>query len=224
MSDILQYRGTTSGSNTTGVTEVSSTNPLPVTVTSGTTGQEVVGNIAAGATDSGNPVKIGGKYNTSAPVLTNGQRGDAQLDVSANLKTAEQFAPQYEDNTNGVAAVTEKLLATNTYAPSIFTNYGANATLNVKSSAGNVLTVYGRNLNAAVRYFQIHNTATVPSGGASALISFAVPAGGYLILDKTHFPGSGEYCSTGIAFAWSTAEDTYTAATAADHSTVLHYK
>lgn len=46
----------------------------------------VVGNAASGASDSGNPVKAGGVFNTSAPTLTTGQRGDLQLDSSANLK------------------------------------------------------------------------------------------------------------------------------------------
>lgn len=47
---------------------------------------KVGGNVASGATDVGNPVKAGGRYNSSAPTLTNGQRGDLQLDSSGNLK------------------------------------------------------------------------------------------------------------------------------------------
>lgn len=42
------------------------------------------GNVASGATDSGNPVKVGGVYNSTPPTLTNGQRGDLQLDTRAN--------------------------------------------------------------------------------------------------------------------------------------------
>lgn len=45
-----------------------------------------VGNVASGVTDSGNPIKVGGIYNASAPTFTNGQRGDLQLDSSGNLK------------------------------------------------------------------------------------------------------------------------------------------
>jgi hypothetical protein len=40
---------------------------------------QVVGNIASAATDSGNPVKVGGVYNSTQPTFTNGQRGDLQL-------------------------------------------------------------------------------------------------------------------------------------------------
>lgn len=46
------------------------------TVTSAT----VVGDVAAAAADSGNPVKIGGKYSSTLPTLTDGQRGNVQLD------------------------------------------------------------------------------------------------------------------------------------------------
>ena len=46
---------------------------------------QVVGNVASGATDSGNPVKAGGVYNSTPPTLTNGQRGDLQLDANGNL-------------------------------------------------------------------------------------------------------------------------------------------
>lgn len=54
---------------------VSTSNPLPVG-----------GNIADGAADAGNSVKVGGVYNTSAPTLSGGQRSTVQLDSSGNLK------------------------------------------------------------------------------------------------------------------------------------------
>ena len=40
----------------------------------------IQGNIASGATDAGNPVKVGGKYNSTLPTLSDGQRGDIQQD------------------------------------------------------------------------------------------------------------------------------------------------
>ena len=73
----------------------------------GTSATQIQGNAASGATDVGNPVKTGGVYNTSAPTLTNGQRGDTQMDVNANTKTREGFAPGYENNTTGKAIVEE---------------------------------------------------------------------------------------------------------------------
>lgn len=46
----------------------------------------VVGNVASAATDSGNPVKVAGKYNSSIPTFTDGQRGDLQLTARGALR------------------------------------------------------------------------------------------------------------------------------------------
>lgn len=46
-----------------------------------------VGNVASGATDSGNPVKVGGVYNSSLPTITTGQRGDIQVDRNGNVRS-----------------------------------------------------------------------------------------------------------------------------------------
>jgi hypothetical protein len=56
----------------------------PLKTDASATNQPVVGNAASGAADSGNPVKVGGTYNTTKPVLTNGQRGDIQLNAEAS--------------------------------------------------------------------------------------------------------------------------------------------
>lgn len=58
------------------------------TVQQGTPPWSVGGNAAAGASDSGNPVKTGGVYNTALPTLTNGQRGNFQVDSSSRLIVA----------------------------------------------------------------------------------------------------------------------------------------
>lgn len=67
---------------------VTSSNPLPVTTAGGSSPSNIAveGNVASGAADTGNPVKIGGRYNTTLPTLTNGQRGDAQLTARGSLQ------------------------------------------------------------------------------------------------------------------------------------------
>lgn len=45
----------------------------------------VVGNVAAAATDSGAPVKVGAIYNSTKPTYTNGQRGDLQIGTRGAL-------------------------------------------------------------------------------------------------------------------------------------------
>lgn len=52
-----------------------------------TGGGWVQGNVASGATDTGSPVKVGGRFNSTRPTLTDGQRGDTQLDARGNLST-----------------------------------------------------------------------------------------------------------------------------------------
>lgn len=45
----------------------------------------VTGPVASAATDSGNPIKVGGKYNAAVQAFTNGQRADLQLDQRGGL-------------------------------------------------------------------------------------------------------------------------------------------
>jgi len=73
------------------------------------------GNVASGATDSGNPVKVGGRFNSTPPTLTDGQRGDLQMDTRGNVKVSLVDAAGTQGVTvssgtadaviNGVAAV-----------------------------------------------------------------------------------------------------------------------
>jgi hypothetical protein len=46
---------------------------------------QVVGSVAAAAADSGNPVKVGGIYNSTLPTYTNGQRGDVQIGTRGSV-------------------------------------------------------------------------------------------------------------------------------------------
>jgi hypothetical protein len=128
------------------------------------------------------------------------------------------------DATNNIIATAQKKIAASTYSPSAFSNLGANATLNVKSSAGNVYSISCYNANAASRFIQLHNTATTPSSGAAPVYSFLVPAGGQIVIGTDFFTNEGVNFSTGIAFAFSTTMNTYTAGTAGDQSTFIQYK
>lgn len=144
--------------------------------------------------------------------------------VSGAGNVAEQLAPAAEDNTNGIIAQQWKPLAVSTYTPSLFVDFAANATANVKASLGNVFAIYCHNLNAAVRFLQLHNTATTPGGGAVPRMTFLVPAQSAINLGAEMFTTSGVNFSTGIAFGFSTTEGTYTAGAAADQFTQITYK
>ncbi len=140
------------------------------------------------------------------------------------IPVIEQNAALAEDNTNGVFAVAYKPLATSTYAPLLLADFGSNVTKNVKSSTGNIFGINGTNANASTRWLQIHNTASTPSGGAVPIMSFMVLTGSSINIGNNFFTLAGYNFSTGIAYAWSTAAGTYTAATASDHTTMVIYK
>ncbi len=54
-------------------------NGLPIDSPTTTSGRYIQGNVASGTLDAGNPVKVGGEFNTTLPTFTNGMRGDLQL-------------------------------------------------------------------------------------------------------------------------------------------------
>ncbi len=184
----------------------------------------IVGNVASGATDSGAPVKVGAVYNSAQQTFSTGQRTDLQSNVNGYLYTEETFAALAEDNTNQILALAIRPLSTPTYSWTRFQNYGANATLNIKASTGNIFSLYAYQTNAAPRFEQIHNTATTPAGSAVPIHSFLVPASGATLIDGNFFGQSGDNASSGLAFAFSTAFGIYTAGTAADGNRVVMYK
>jgi len=134
----------------------------------------------------------------------------------------EQFAPAAEDNTNAVIATAKKPVASATYSASPFGTFLTSVAIAVKGSAGNLMSVYVSNINAAVRYLQIHNKATAPANPDVPIWSFPIPAGsatvpGTLELGEDFFGSCGKNLATGIAVGISTTAATYTAATTTDH-------
>ena len=81
-----------------GTVTVQATNLDIRDLTSASDSVQALGNVASGAADSGNPVKIGGRNNTTLPTLTDGQRGDMQLDTRGG-----QYVVIKSSNGTGVA-------------------------------------------------------------------------------------------------------------------------
>lgn len=104
------------------------------TIRTDTTGYQImVGDVQAAATDANTaPVKIGGKFNTTPQTLSDGQRGQIQLDANSNLRVAEQLQPVYEDNNAGVAKVEQRFQAQ---------RINTNTTTVLKSASGMIHTV-----------------------------------------------------------------------------------
>lgn len=165
----------------------------------------------------------GVKYNATLPTGTDGQVGPVQGDQNFRIWGREGYAPYAENNPLRVIQTLLLPTAATDGSWTDFKNLGANATLNVKSTAGNIKSVYCHSRDAAVSYLQLFKTATVPAGGAVPDFSFLIGIGG--TVEKAEFFGAnGIYSTLGWAFAFSSTEHTYTAGTAANHSTWIMYK
>jgi hypothetical protein len=69
---------TGTGTSGSGIPRVTVSNDSNVLVTQSTSPWVVAGNVASAASDSGNPVKVGGVFNTTQPTVTTAQRVDLQ--------------------------------------------------------------------------------------------------------------------------------------------------
>lgn len=108
-------------------------------------------------------------YNAAPTSRTEGQGGPLQANTSGDLKMVEQFAAQYEDQTNNVAATQNKPLTTLTYNLSIDKSAALEASSVTKASAGNLYWVSGRidsTAPTATYYYQILSAASLPADGA----------------------------------------------------------
>lgn len=113
----------------------------------------------------------------------------------------------------------------NRTSPLVDASFGTATTNNSKSTSGIIQSVVVTNINSAIRYFQLYN-GTSTSG--TPIINIPIPAGassnspGSIILDTVFF-GDGLLFPQGITWAISTANGSYSAATASDHTLNLTY-
>jgi hypothetical protein len=153
------------------------------TVTAGVNGlQAVGGNAASGATDSGNPLKTGGKYNTTLPTLTDGQRGDTQLDVRANtIVTLGTGLNQTDDSVSAYIGASSTVTGFNT----LFDSDGDNTAQALTVNGSNLYHVHVYNPNAAVAFVQLFDlaTASVTVGTTAPKYVIFVPATGNTVED-----------------------------------------
>lgn len=207
---------------------------------SGATADQVQGNVASGATDAGNPVKVGGVVSTAGlgPVSV-GQRSDLWLSSSG----AAVISGVTVTGADGVANTNISTLAsTNStgtrllgVAPSVFNGTSwdreakpnaasriasAAASVNAtsaKGSAGNVFKVFGNNAKASIIYVKIYNKATAPTVGTDTPV-LTIPIAASSRFDIDLGGAIGFYLGTGIAYGFTTdaADNGTTALLAAD--------
>lgn len=178
----------------------------------------VTGNVAHDAADSGNPTKIGGRAvdPTSLPsAVAANDRSDIYTSLQGEVLVYNTRLNFGEDQTNNLQGVLPKPIAGSTYTGTSGQN-NSFQTANVKASAGNLLKASVINTTGTARYFQIHNTATTPVGGATAANKWLVPANSQLILGPAELGDAGLYHATGLAIANSITASTYTAGASGD--------
>lgn len=163
------------------------------------------------------------KYNATPPVATDGQVGTLQGDQGLNLKTRDMYAARAENNPLQILQTLNIPLAAPDGSWTPFTNFGANATLNMKATGCSLKSIYCHSRDAAVLYFQLFKTATVPSGGAVPDFTFIIPIGSFIMYAE-FFGLNGVWSALGWAYGVSTTEHTFTAATAANQTTAAMLK
>jgi hypothetical protein len=151
------------------------------------------GQAASGATNTGNPVKIGGAYNSSPPTLASGQVGDAQVDVNGNLKTsivngisagtagtpsANVITVQGAASMTPVQVTIASGSVTLSVTPAQVTSGGASyyniiapatpAAVAVKASGGNIVGLRCVNTSAAAVYIKFWDVTSAPTIGTTA--------------------------------------------------------
>lgn len=142
------------------------------------------GNVGSGVADTANPVKVGGRFNTSLPTLTNGQRGDAQMNAEASILTAQQPTALA---TAGITSVVSASAESNHV---------------LKGSAGNL---YGFQVTsgASAGYVMIFNATAAPGDGAVTPIKcYVLPANS--TMGASWSQGPPLVFSTGITVVFST--------------------
>lgn len=152
------------------------------------------GQVASGAANSGNPVKAGAAYNTSAPTAANGQVLDAQCDVNGNLKVnvvngvtagTAGSASAAVLSVQGIASMTpiQTVSGLATSGGASYSNAIAPATpaiTTVKSSAGNIYGIVAFNLLTTPVYLKIFDAASPTLGSTASSFQYMIPgnAGG----------------------------------------------
>lgn len=184
------------------------------------------GSVAAGGADSGNPVKVGGRYSATAPTLDDGDRGDLQLDGNSNLRVTQATALAGEHLALDTLGVTPKPVISSTYSGTVFADFGSNKSASVTVVPSMLKSIRATNVNAAVRYLQVFNLAAAPTEDSSApVLSIPIPAGSAtapaaVAVGANELGEAGLYLSAGLAWGISASVGVFNAdaVTASEHT------
>lgn len=188
---------------------------------------QVVGNVADGAANSGNPVAVAGVFNSTFTPATTGQRTVFRTDQYGNMRAVmtggASAGADGSSNSNTLSVASVGALP-GTLQPLTVAGYIFNGTSNdrmvkanatsrllssaattngtsAKASAGNAFMMTGRNAAATLIYLKVYNKASAPTVGTDT------PAQTFALSPQASFAldwANGRYFGTGIAYAFTT--------------------
>lgn len=122
---------------------------------------QVVGNIASGSSDSGNPIKFGAVFNATLPTVTTGQRVDSQADSNGrNIVTNVPLDGSKATYSSSIAGLT-----TATTATDIFTISGsASKTIRITRLGFTLTTTSGSGISLNISLIK---RSALDTGGTS---------------------------------------------------------
>lgn len=143
---------------------------------------------------------------TGSDSVDEGDVGAVRMTLTRFLKVSMGDLISGEDQDNSLLATTEQPLANGDHAKLADVSTAAEASSVIKGSAGRLYGFTFSNGNAAVRYFQISNTTTLPADGTVPALTFACPANSTI----THSFPSGIYFDSGMVWCNSSTANTKT--------------
>lgn len=148
---------------------------------------QVVGNIASGSTDTGNPIKVGGVYNSVLPSVASGDRVDLQLDSNGRLLVSSESLPTTASkfsfgsvntaNTNQTAVVQTAYTETTTNSTMTLVSASANDAAAGTGARSVSVTYLDQNMTGPYTVtVNLNGTTAVPVTGSMCYIEKMVVA------------------------------------------------
>lgn len=166
------------------------------------------------------PIIVGGHATTLAPPSVSAEDDvvRAWFDLEGRQQVNHPQLIAGENLVHHYLAVITKPLAVEQDSYDQEYDDGSSSSLTAKATAGRVYQAYVANESGGALFFQLHNTAAAPGGGAAPYMTpFRVPAQQSLFLD---FGPNGHYFDVGITMASSSTFATF-AGSAGLHMTIL---
>lgn len=157
---------------------------------SGVSSSQIQGAAADNDAATGNPVHVAGRYESGTDTYADGDVGSLHIDVNGNLKAVEQYAPVYEDNTNGKAVVEHRYTSSGVLAADTLVKTGAGLLHTVVISCNDAaptagsLIIYDNTAESGTQIFN-HTFTTTPFTPISLLFDVSFSTGLYVGLSTT---------------------------------------